>query len=133
MSDTADSEIVVTNWQAKAWSLVWPPLVTALVVGVLWELATIAFNIPPYFIPSPTRIWQAFWGNPTALLYHASVTLLEAVLGCIIGSVLGAMLGTAFAYSTFLARGMLPFVIAANTIPVVAVAPIIILWFGHGI
>jgi NitT/TauT family transport system permease protein len=122
-----------TNWQVKAWSMAWPPLATALAVGVLWEAVTVIFEIPSYFIPAPSRIWEAFWGNPWALLYHSSITLLEAVSGCIIGSFLGALLGTAFAYSTFLARGMLPFVIAANTIPVVAIAPIIILWFGHGI
>lgn len=126
-------EISDTNWQTKAWSMAWPPLATALVVGVLWEAVTVIFEIPSYFIPAPSRIWEAFWGNPGALVYHASVTLLEAVSGCIIGSFLGAILGTGFAYSTFLARGMLPFVIAANTIPVVAIAPIIILWFGHGI
>lgn len=121
------------NWLAKAWPLVWPPVAMALVMGVLWEAVTVAFEIPAYIFPAPSRIWEAFWGNPGALLYHAGVTLIEAVAGCIIGSLLGAMLGTGFAYSSLLARGLLPYVIAANTIPVVAIAPIIIIWFGHGI
>lgn len=121
------------RWLAKAWPLMWPPLVMAILICVVWEAVTISFEIPAYVIPSPSRIWEAFWGNPSALLYHAGVTLTEAVAGCIIGSFLGAMLGTAFAYSSLLARGFLPFVIAANTIPVVAIAPIIIIWFGHGI
>ena len=46
---------------------------------------------------------------------------------------MGALLGTVFAYSKIVARGLLPYVIAANTIPIVAVAPIIIIWFGHGL
>lgn len=129
----AGTELAYPDWQAKAWSMAWPPLLTALIVGFVWEAVTWIFEIPAYFIPAPSRIWEAFWGNPVALLYHSGVTLVEAVSGCIIGSFLGALLGTAFAYSAFLARGMLPFVIAANTIPVVAIAPIIILWFGHGI
>jgi NitT/TauT family transport system permease protein len=134
MTDSADVPVSsIPNWQSKAWSMAWPPIVTALIVGLAWEAATIIFAIPSYFVPAPSRIWEAFWGNPGALIYHAGITLLEAVVGCIIGSLLGAVLGTGFAYSRLLARGILPFFIAANTIPVVAIAPIIILWFGHGI
>jgi len=129
----ADSERVGIGWLAKAWPLIWPPIATMIIVGVVWEVTTIALEIPSYFIPAPSKIWSAFWGNPSALMFHSGVTLLEAVSGLIIGSFLGALLGTGFAYSRLLTRGLLPFVIAANTIPVVAVAPIIILWFGHGI
>lgn len=120
-------------WLANSWPLIWPPLVAAVIIAILWEAITVGFAIPAYFIPSPTRIWEAFWNAPGTLLWHAGITLLEAVIGCLIGSFLGGLLGTAFAYSRLLARGLLPFVIAANTIPVVAIAPIIILWFGHGI
>ncbi len=121
------------SWPARAWPLIWPPLATALIAGIVWEAVTVIFAIPAYFIPSPSRIWEAFWGAPGTLLWHAGITLLEAVIGCLIGSFLGALLGTAFAYWRLLSRGLLPFVIASNTIPVVAIAPIIILWFGHGI
>ncbi|MEZ5925289.1 MAG: ABC transporter permease [Hyphomicrobiaceae bacterium] len=121
------------GWLSKAWPLVWPPIAMAVIIGLVWETAVAAFEVPAYIFPAPSRIWEAFWGNPSALLYHAGVTLTEAVAGCIIGSFLGAILGTGFAYSSLLTRGLLPFVIAANTIPVVAIAPIIILWFGHGI
>lgn len=117
----------------RFWPFIWPPLAAALIIGIAWEAITVGFAIPAYYIPSPTRIAQAFWSAPGLLLWHSGITLLEAVIGCTIGSFLGALLGTAFAYSRLLARGLLPFVIAANTIPVVAIAPIIILWFGHGI
>lgn len=122
-----------SGWLARWWPLVWPPLVAAVIVGVAWEAITVGLAIPSYFIPSPSRIWEAFWSAPGALLWHAGITLFEAITGCLIGSLLGALLGVAFAYSSLLARGLLPFFIAANTIPVVAIAPIIILWFGHGI
>ena len=103
-------------WLAKAWPMVWPPLVTALVVGLAWEGVTVALDIPAYFIPSPSRIWVAFWSNPGAMMYNAGITLLEAMSGCAIGSTLGAMLGTSFAYSRLLARSMLPFVIASRRV-----------------
>ncbi len=118
---------------ARWWPVVWPPLATAIIVGIAWEAITVGLAIPSYFIPSPSRIWEAFWSAPATLLWHAGITLFEAITGCLIGSVLGALLGVAFAYSRILARGLLPFFIAANTIPVVAIAPIIILWFGHGV
>jgi NitT/TauT family transport system permease protein len=118
---------------AQLWPNIWPPLVTLIVGGAIWEAITFIFAIPPYFIPSPSRIWEAFWSAPVTLLYHAGITAFEAVVGCFIGSCLGALLGIAFAYSKLLSRGLLPFFVAANTIPTVAIAPIIILWFGHGI
>ena len=132
-TDRLDAGPGEAHWLARAWSLAWPPLVTALVVGVAWELLVRALEVPAYFIPAPSAIWEAFWTRAGAMMFHAGVTLLEAVSGCIIGSFLGAILGTSFAYSRLLARGLLPYFIAANTIPVVAVAPIIILWFGHGL
>lgn len=110
-----------------------PPLAAAVIMVTLWEGACHLFEIPTYIVPAPSRILDSFISKPGALLYNGGVTFFEAVTGFVIGSLLGALLGTAFAYSRLLARGLLPYVIAANTIPVVAIAPIIILWFGHGI
>jgi len=100
---------------------------------IVWEIFCRLLQIPAYILPAPSAIWLALTTNSAALAFHAGITMLEAVTGFIIGSALGAVLGTAFAYSRFLERGFLPLVIAANTIPVVAIAPIIIIWFGHGL
>ncbi len=110
-----------------------PPIVAAIIMLSLWEGACRLLEIAPYIVPAPTRIWAAVMSNPGSLLFNGGVTFVEAITGFAIGSVLGALLGTAFAYSRLLARGLMPYIIAANTIPVVAIAPIIILWFGHGI
>lgn len=117
----------------RALDSLWPPLLAAAILLTAWEGAVRAFAVPVYMIPAPTRIASAIAADPLSLANHAGITLLEAGIGFVIGSALGAALGTAFAYSRLLARGLLPYVIAANTIPVVAIAPIIILWFGHGI
>ncbi|MFM9857192.1 ABC transporter permease [Pseudoxanthobacter sp. M-2] len=118
---------------ARWFPLVWPPIVTFVVIVSLWQGAVTFFEIPVYVLPSPVRVWEAFWAAPTTLLGHAGITLFEAMSGFVLGSALGALLGVAFAYSPFMARGFMPYVIAANTIPVVAIAPIIIIWFGHGL
>ena len=109
------------------------PLAFAILVLLIWELACRALAIPPYLLPSPMRIGASIAQAPSSLLGHAGITLLEAVLGFLIGSALGAALGAAFAEWRLLARSLLPYVVAANTIPVVAIAPILILWFGHGL
>lgn len=111
----------------------WPPVAAFVVLVIIWEALIRIFEIPVYILPSPASIWLAITTNPGPLFGHAGITLYEAVAGFIIGSLMGAVLGTVFAYSKIVARGLLPYVIAANTIPVVAVAPIIIIWFGHGI
>ena len=118
---------------AAAIDAAWPPVLAFVVIVAVWEAAVLAFEVKPYILPAPSRIWEAFARAPGTLLFHGGVTFFEAFSGFLIGSAMGAVLGTLFAYSRLLARGLLPYVIAANTIPVVAIAPIIILWFGHGI
>ena len=113
--------------------LVAPPVVTFVLVAFIWEWAVILYEIPAYILPSPSRILDALVKNQGSILGHAGVTMFEAVSGFVIGSFLGAVLGTLFAYSRLFAQSLLPYVIAANTIPVVAIAPIILIWFGHGI
>lgn len=111
----------------------WPPILLLLLLLGGWEWACRAFNVKVYILPSPSAIWQATVSGFGPLMYHTGITAYEAITGFVIGSLLGAFLGTAFGYSRILARGFLPLIIAANTIPVVAIAPIIIIWFGHGI
>lgn len=112
---------------------VWPPALMFVLLIAGWGAAIRIFEVPVYVLPSPQDIYLAIIGNPKDLLWHSGITLFEAVTGFVIGSLLGAILGTAFAYSRILTRGFLPYIIAANTIPVVAIAPIIIIWFGHGL
>lgn len=110
-----------------------PPVVSFVLIVGLWEMAVGYYETPAYILPAPSRIWSSMVKDEGSILGHAGITFFEAVTGFTIGSALGAVLGALFAYSRTLARGLLPYVIAANTIPVVAIAPIIIIWFGHGL
>lgn len=121
------------RWGRKLLGAAGPPLAALAAVVGAWEGLVALLDVPPYIVPSPHKIVIVLGADFGSLMVHAGWTFLEAVAGFVIGSALGAMLGTVFAYSSLIARGFLPYVIAANTIPVVAIAPIIILWFGHGI
>jgi NitT/TauT family transport system permease protein len=128
----------VAPWNSKSTrkrvaESVGPPLVVLAVVLIVWEVSCWWLDVAVYILPAPSDVFLAFTKHGGSLLYHTGITSIEAVSGFVIGSALGAILGTVFAYSRFLARGFLPFIIAANTIPVVAIAPIIIIWFGHGV
>jgi NitT/TauT family transport system permease protein len=111
----------------------WPPIATFIVVAGAWEATVRGFAIPSYLLPAPSAIWDALWFNNGSIFVQAGTTAIEAVAGFVLGSCLGAVLGVAFAYSRVLTRSLLPYEIAANTIPVVGIAPIIILWLGNGI
>ncbi|MDQ0394362.1 ABC transporter permease [Labrys monachus] len=125
-----------TAWKSRIAAFAtaaWPALLTFVVVVAAWEWAIAAWQVPSYLMPAPSGIWQAIWFNHGSIFSQAAITGGEAIVGFVIGSVLGALLGIAFAYSTIMSRALLPYVIAANTIPVVGIAPIIILWLGNGV
>jgi NitT/TauT family transport system permease protein len=101
-------------------------------VGVLllWELAVRAFDIPEILLPKPSSIGTAFANELSTVLRSGSATLREALGGFIVGAVLGvstALLATRWAT---LREGVLPFAIAANSAPIIALAPITNQWFG---
>ena len=118
---------------ANALAAAMPCLITTVIVLVAWEVAVGVTGVPAYIIPAPSRIWAALISGNASLGYHTAITAFEAVAGFVIGSAFGALLGIVFAYSPLVARSLMPYVIASNTIPVVAIAPIIMLWFGSGI
>ena len=109
-----------------------PCLLTFIVVCAAWQFAVQFWQIPSYLLPAPSDIWDSLWFNNGSVFVEALITASEAVIGFCLGSLLGAALGIGFAYSRTLSLAFLPYVIAANTIPVVGIAPIIILWLGSG-
>ncbi len=114
-------------------AIAWPPILAFAVVVGVWEAVVRAYQVPSYLVPAPSAIWTALWFDDGSIFGQAAITTIEAVAGFVIGSLVGALVGIACAYSRLLSRAVLPYVIAANTIPVVGIAPIVILWFGSGI
>lgn len=103
-------------------------------VGVLlaWQMAVSFLGVREYILPSPASVWQAMnsdlrWGH------HALITTTEVLGGFVIAAVVGILLGTAIAWSDTASRALMPFLVFVNTLPKVAIAPLILLWFGYGI
>lgn len=110
--------------------------VMALLMGLLlWELLVRAGGYPPYILPSPQLVAQKFVTllADGTLLYHTSLTLVEVLAGLALGMTVAVILGYVIARSITLDRVLSPYLVALQAVPIIAVAPLLIIWFGFGI
>ncbi len=123
----------------NAWRSALAPVLILLALIGAWELAARwdvladLFDIKPYLIPAPSEIAQALWEDRSLLAENGWVTLREVLLG--FGLAVVAGLGFAVLLHLFesLRRATYPLLIASQTIPVIVIAPILVVWFGYGI
>ena len=112
-------------------------LQAAAVIGffTLWEIGVRAGWISAFLVGSPAGIFSFAYKMLLSgeLLSDTWYTLFEAILGFIIGTIFGSLLGLALWYSVFVARLVEPFIVAINSVPKIALAPIVVLWFGTGL
>jgi NitT/TauT family transport system permease protein len=112
----------------------WLVLVSLLAALLLWVLLVDLGTLPVFLLPKPSTVWQKFLAvmNDRSLLYHASITLYEVLLGLTMGSLLAMVLGYVLAKSITLEKLLSPYLIASQAIPMVAIAPLLVIWFGPG-
>lgn len=110
-----------------------PPIIIFVVIMAVWITLVEIFNIPTYLLPSPQSILNEMVKSSDVFLRNGAVTLLSAILGYLIGGTVGLLLGTILALSKFLERGLLPYIVGATTVPIVAFAPIVVVYVGSGI
>ena len=111
------------------------PLLTGCVFFGGWEAAVRWFAIPKIVLPPPSSILLALWDlvGSSEFQWDLAVTLYEIVAGFLLGSLSGLVLGFVIALSPMVERLLYPYVVAFQTLPKVAVAPIIVIWFGYGL
>lgn len=113
----------------------WIPLITVLVALLVWEALSRLSDLPAFILPSPLLVWERFLRALAdgSLLRHTSVTLLEVLLGLLAGAIFATLIGYMIAKSRTLEQLISPFLIASQAVPIVAVAPLLVIWFGPGI
>lgn len=101
----------------------------------MWELSVRVLAIPTFILPAPSAVALALWRGFASGLYpkHLYHTLLETVLGFLAGSALGLALGTAVAMNRYVEFFLYPYIVMFQALPKVALAPLIIVWFGLGL
>lgn len=107
------------------------PLLFGVWVLVFWQLLTRAFDVPQVLLPAPSLVWHELLAGFGTLASDFVQTVLHSVLiGLVAGSALGFAVGVAIDRSPFLQRGLLPIAALASTVPLVGIAPIMVMWFG---
>jgi len=116
-----------------------PPIVIVVLLLGLWQLAASldvianALNIEPFLVPSPSEIAQSLWADRSLLLDNGWVTLQEVLAGFALSVVAGVAFAVVLHLSPMLRRAFYPLLIASQTVPIVVIAPILVVWLGFGI
>ncbi len=116
-----------------------PPLAVIAVLLGLWELAARweliadALSIEPFLVPAPSDVAESLWTDRELLAENAWVTVQEVLLGFAIAVAAGVAFAVALHLSEVLRRAFYPLLIASQTVPVIAIAPILVVWLGFGI
>lgn len=113
-------------------TIIVPPLAFfALVVG-LWQAVTTIWEIPAYLVPSPARVWNAAREHAAELVRATGLTAGGATAGFALSLAAGTALGLVFSQSKIIERSVYPYAIFLQTVPIVAIAPLVVMWCGNG-
>jgi NitT/TauT family transport system permease protein len=115
--------------------VVWPAIASLAVFVLAWQLIVVVSGFPPFILPGPLAVAERFvhaWADGT-MWPHVATTLVEVLLGFALGASVALVAGIALARSPLAERLLSPYLVAAQATPVLALAPLIALWFGTGL
>jgi NitT/TauT family transport system permease protein len=132
----------IKSWRALLLSHPQITISPAVLVVILaaWWIASHKLKVPTYIVPAPEEVWRATvnglirtpW-DVGGYWYHGAITVWEALLGFFIGSALGAVLGLALSHWPILGKSAYPYIVGFQSLPKVALAPLMVVWFGFGL
>jgi NitT/TauT family transport system permease protein len=108
------------------------PVFGALSILLAWQFLLPLSGVPAYIAPTPTKILSVFFSQTDLILSNFTPTAIEALAGFVFGNTVAVLFAIIFAYSKFIRQAYFPVVLFFNTIPILALSPIIILIFGLG-
>ena len=109
------------------------PIGFAVLMLILWQLVTDVTGADPRIIPSPIDVGAALARQPGTLLANAAVTAAEMILGFVLGALLGALIGVVVGSWALARRALYPWLVASQTVPIPAIAALLVIWFGFSI
>jgi putative hydroxymethylpyrimidine transport system permease protein len=109
------------------------PFITCAGFIAAWWAFTRLTAIPSFLLPGPPAVAAALWDQRTLLFWNSLTTLTEILLGLLIGTALGATAALAITASATLQRWLMPILVLSQSIPVFALAPLLVLWLGFGL
>lgn len=108
-----------------------PAIAAILILLTVWQLVCSAGIVPGFMLPSPVQVAEAMVKDVGLLLHHSRVTLAEAVCGLAIGVISGLLIAVLMDMFELLYRANYPILVITQTIPTIAIAPLMVLWFGY--
>jgi len=114
----------------------WPWTLLALVIGLFaWEATVRLSGLPAFILPAPMRVGLRFVEalRDGSLLWHTAATLFETLAGLGLGLAAAVVLGYLISKSPALERALTPYLVASQAVPVVAIAPLLVIWLGPGV
>ncbi len=108
------------------------PAAFVVAMFVAWELVCVAFSVPLTILPAPSDVFAALWQYRDPIASNSVVTLWTTLLGFLIATVFGLLLGIGVGWHRAIYAGIYPILVGFNSVPKVAVVPVLILWFGIG-
>jgi NitT/TauT family transport system permease protein len=118
---------------ARVFTAIAIPLVSLAAVLVVWDLSVRIFDIAPYVLPSPQRTFTALQDDWDTLSVGASITSREFITGFLIGALAGFVFALAMSWSRLIQRLIYPVLITSQAVPIIAVAPALVIWMGFGL
>ncbi|TGE40097.1 ABC transporter permease [Desulfosporosinus fructosivorans] len=110
-----------------------PSLVFFLFLLGAWQIVITSFHVPLWLLPTPTRIAQALWETRQLIWSHTLTTVAETTVGFALAVVFSLISAGVMVLSPWIKRLIYPFLIISQTVPLIAVAPLLILWLGYGL
>jgi len=111
----------------------WLPIIPIALILVLWQLVSSSKIIPPYMLPSPLRVTTVFIEDFPLLTRHLLFTLMEAMTGLFLAVITAFVLAIIMDANRFIKQSLTPILLLTQTMPVIAIAPLLILWMGYGL
>ncbi|MBM4404713.1 MAG: ABC transporter permease [Chloroflexi bacterium] len=108
-------------------------LLLGLIAIAVWQAVADFSSLKQWLLPSPWEVIQAFAESPGLIMRHAAVTAEEALIGFAVALAVGAALAVAISQSRLAERALYPYVVASQAVPVIAIAPVLVVWFGFSL
>jgi len=99
---------------------------------VLWQIVCVGLNVDTFILPSPTAVWHSFTQHTALIMSNALQTLMTTLAGFALGVAVGLLFGLLVGASPAVYDGLYPIMIGFNSIPKVAIVPVLVIWFGIG-
>jgi ABC-type nitrate/sulfonate/bicarbonate transport system permease component len=130
---TAERDTVSLSGVRASLRWAWPAVTVVVLSIAVWQMYVEVSGIRPQVLPSPGRVLAQGWAQREAIAENAAATLQVTLVGFAVSLVLAWLLAIAVDFSPWLRRAFVPLFVVSQTLPIIAIAPLLIIWFGFGL